>query len=191
MNRSNPGGLSARILRIARALMPSGRAQWLAAMAAELTAISGPARRVQFALGCFSVALSERARTRPALAWTGRACVALCLFAGSAQGIVLAQRFDTHLARDSIFTLCLVYALAAILALTSLRGLRRLASAGLAGAILGAGWLALAPGPSNAIAAPFLSALALEVAFVMTALLLAGIYLTLVKTPSGGEMQDA
>ncbi len=100
-------------------------------MASKLHSIPDAAGRTRYALGCLSVAVTERIRKRRTLAWIGRAMIAFSVFGVSLGGMALTQRFDSHQARDMIFVLCLFYSLAGVLALTSLRGLRAFAGAGI------------------------------------------------------------
>lgn len=181
MTYGNERSLEYRILQWAQRMMPPQRTSWVSAMEAEIRAIPSSGDRFLFAVGCLATAVIERVRTRNALAWIGRSIVAAGLFFMSAYGIFLtlqASNLDPANAK-LVLSLCAIYALAAPLIMLSLHALCRFAGVGLISAIVAAFWFSMSGTSYLGLSANYLTALSLEAGLLMGALLLAGVYLSL------------
>jgi hypothetical protein len=170
------------ILQWALTAMPRERKLWAQAMAAEFQSVSGANARMAFALGCLIASASELIRSRTALAWIGRALVAAGVFSISAYGFLIASGTDTHDAPTLAVSLCAAYSVAALLALVSLRALRLYAALGLAAGCVGLAWFAASGQPLLGLPAHFMMAISFESTMIMSALLVAAIYLALLDS---------
>lgn len=182
MNAKPTTDVADHVLQWALMAMPRERKLWAQAMASEYQSVSGANARMAFALGCVVASASELIRTRTALAWIGRSLVAVGVFSMSAYGFLLASRTDTHDATILLVLLCAGYSFAAVLALVSLRALRLYSACGLALGCASLAWFAGSTEPMLGLPAHFMFAISLESTMIMAALLVAGIYLTLLDS---------
>lgn len=70
--------LSSAVMTLATSLLPAERAEWAAAMQAELESMNDRRSALSWALGCLRAGISERLRAHPlldnrAIRWTGGA----------------------------------------------------------------------------------------------------------------------
>lgn len=181
-------------LQWAARLMPAGRDEWLSAMRAEMASISEVRVRQSFARGCFRSALGEWARSRRALSLMARLAGALALLMMSIGGMIMAQNIAAR-GEDSLMVFarilplfCLIYALGALLLLTSLRAVRIYAALGFGLALTAFAYVQISAPVIEGLSPRVLTAFSLEVAGLMGALFLASLYLNWLYDPDGCEV---
>jgi len=179
-------------LRWASFFMPVHNDDWLAAMTAELSAISNPKDRNAFAFGCFKAALLQAASSRKGLNYIMRAGGAIILTALSSAGFYASVKWGQtpeHLSASKILMVfCIYYMCGAALLLASLRGLRIYAAIGFCVTLIGWAYYGIARPRYEHISTEFLMAINFEAAGLIASLFFATIYLSWLYTP---DLHDA
>lgn len=175
-------------MRLAGWLAGPSRAKWLDAMQAESKTIIDSAERQKFEAGCFQALLLDFVRSRRGLSLMARGGGALfiILMSGYGFGVALKSLAGEWPAAASylIGALCVFYAICGGLLMMSLRGLRTAALAGFAAAVMGRLYITFATPQFAGLGDTFLSALALEMAGLMTGLFVASVYLSWLYDPN-------
>jgi hypothetical protein len=169
--------LAGAVMDLAIAVIRPERAQWGAAMSAELRAIPASGERLQFASGCLLSACASWTHSQDGLVWIGRGTVAAGLGMMSVIGALVALGLEPG-PRMTLLFLSGVYAVGGVIAMRSLRGLQNFALVGAIAAFsacAGLTVLADSPGPS------FFPAVALEAGILMVCLALWSTFLILVR----------
>ena len=178
-------------LQWAKLFMPLERAEWLAAMEAELSNISDKVERKNFAIGCFKASAHEAVRSRRGLHYIARITGALLIFIMSFAGILMSLKLGAipeNVIESRLITgLCLLYMVAAGLCILSLRGLQIYAGIGLSFAVLGWIYCMLAHPKFETLSVKYLTALSVEASGFMAGLFLATIYLNWLYTPKNNN----
>lgn len=168
-------------LRLAEWVARTDRADWLSAMAAELSRISNVEEQKRFARGCFSAVLMDSVFRWSTMFHTARYGIAGMIAAISFYGLRGSIQFAILGGYAGLSTitgvLCFGYLVASVLLVRSLNMLIKFSIAGLFIALTS--WFSLYAGWQGVDAIPrdFLVALSLETVVIMGVLLLLGLSL--------------
>lgn len=198
MRRKTTDRLAQAVLTLSFKLMPSDRSDWAEAMGREFEVAARDNTALQFALGCLIASLDAFVRTRFGLYWMGRLAIAGALMAIALYAtMITVSGGHTREQATVILALCGFYLIGGILALYSVRLLRRYAVLGLIAApiaitaAMGMGGLSHGAIPLLGSPISFFVAISIEFAGIMAAVLFSTLYLSALYTPDPEEGMEA